>query len=116
VTSAQQTIDVGTGRTRRFQVFFFDQPVSGCGTPTPPFSLTEVRIELRDGGVVARGTYPLDGISWVRSPDGGIGVTGSVTISRIDTMSSAGDFTTTLSLNDGGSSALTGTWEAALCP
>lgn len=115
VTSARHTLDVGTGRTQRLQVFFFDQPVSGCGTPAPPFSVTEVRVEVRFGRVLALGTYPLDGPSMVSRADG-LGTVGSVTIERIDTVSTAGQFTTSLSLNDGGSAPLTGTWDTALCP
>ena len=83
-------------------------------------------MELPDAGVVRPGTYPLDGTSYITrvdytpqgmAPDvGGFGTTGSVTISRFDARSSAGSFTTTLSLRDGGSSPLSGTWETGACP
>ncbi|MDP1828971.1 MAG: hypothetical protein Q8L48_37260 [Archangium sp.] len=46
---------------------------------------------------------------------GGFGTTGSITISRFDARSSAGSFATTLSLLDGGTAPLSGTWDTGTC-
>jgi len=41
--------------------------------------------------------------------------TGAVTLSRLTAQSSAGTFSTTLTLVDGGTSGLTGSWDTDIC-
>jgi hypothetical protein len=61
----------------------------GCGGPGPP-----------DGG----------------SGGGGYGLVGTITVTHLDATSSAGSFSTTMSMVDGGSSALSGSWDTVNCP
>ncbi|MFZ5446138.1 MAG: hypothetical protein ACOZQL_39490 [Myxococcota bacterium] len=127
VTSGFQSFDGGVGDARRFSAMFFDQRgVSACTSPTPPFSTIEVRVQLADAGVVTPGVYALDyPSSFVSRIDytplgmatdvGGFGTTGTITITRLDARSSAGSFTTTLTLFDGGTAPLSGTWDTGHC-
>lgn len=126
MTSGFQSFDGGYQDTRRFLALYFDQPgVTACTSPNPPFEVLEVRVELEDGGVVGPGTYQFGQTSFVTYTRytstgmaldvGGIGATGTVTITRFDGRSSAGSFTTTLSSwADGGTSALSGTWDTGV--
>lgn len=44
------------------------------------------------------------------------GLVGTITVTRLDATSSAGSFSTTMSMVDGGSSALSGSWDTVNCP
>jgi hypothetical protein len=127
-TSGAVSPDGGSGANRvSFAVGFFDAPPVSCKTsPTPPFEGVVVRVANPDGGSVTTGTWLIDGVGTRVSrgdflfagqgPVGGEALSGSVEITRLDSSRSSGSFTSTMQQFDGGTSSLSGTWDALICP
>jgi hypothetical protein len=89
---------------------------------TPPATAVQLTVQTTDGGSLALGTHSLGGLNYGKwqlinpvGQDTAYFSGGTVTITRGDTRF-VGSFSTTLLHSDGGTSALSGTWDSTVCP
>lgn len=117
----------GGPRVDQFVAILYDhQPVTCSTSPNPPFSSLLIRVRNPDGGVVSPGTWPIDGTSVKvtrddflttgQGPDGGEALSGSVVITRLEAARSSGTFTAQMQFYNLSSGALSGSWDAPVCP
>lgn len=88
---------------------------------SPPVVAVQLTLQTTDGGALALGTHAIGGLNhgkWEalipNAQDTAYFSGGTATVTRADTRS-VGSFTTTLLHADGGTSTLSGTWDAELC-
>lgn len=88
-----------------------------------PLAYVQFTVQMFDGGALTPGTYdfPFDVYGKREALTAGSQETqyitqGSITLTQVGTARSAGTLTATLDHGDGGTSALTGSWNGALCP
>ncbi|MBL8921251.1 MAG: hypothetical protein JNJ54_20475 [Myxococcaceae bacterium] len=120
-TSAASFTDAG-------QPFFLVMTLVDRGSGTacapviaPPVIGVQLTLQTLDGGALALGTHAISGPNYGKwealipnAQDTAYFSGGTATITRADTRS-VGAFTTTLLHADGGTSTLSGTWDAELC-
>jgi hypothetical protein len=107
-------------------VYFHDRPAGTnvCTSLAAPASVIEVRLGS-GSSPISPGTYAMGTMSggvsrYDYTPSGGVvmhgsGLVGTITILRLDGTKSAGSFSTTMSMVDGGSAGLTGSWDTVNC-
>ena len=108
-------------------VYFHDRPAGTnvCTSLAAPARVLEVSLGT-GSSAISPGTYDMatmigGATRYDLTASGtfvmhGYGLVGTITVTHLDATSSAGSFSTTMSMVDGGSSALSGSWDTVNCP
>jgi len=126
VTAARSVVGAGGQRNLFLSVLYNANPVTCTTSPTPPFSVLTIRVTNTDGGVVTPGVWPINGtttkvtrddfLGTGQGPDGGEALSGTVTITTLETGRSSGTYSASMQFYSLTSGTITGSWDAPVCP
>lgn len=122
VTSFVMTTDAGLPFF--MVVTYYDRAMGTACAPVvaPPVIGVQLTLQTTDAGRIELGPHAIGGLNYGRRqalvPGGDTAyfTGGTATLTRLDATRSVGSFSTTLLYSDGGTAAISGTWDTPACP